>query len=61
MDTPSRKISLSLSDEQLKVLKPVLDHTGKVDIVASIEGNQLKIAMLACQAAFTSDVKLSGK
>ena len=59
MNTPSRRLSLNLTDEQLKVLKPVLEHTGKVDIVASIEGNQLKIAMLACQAAFTADVKLS--
>lgn len=61
MANQSRKLSLNLTDEQLKVLKPVLEHAGKVDIVASIEGNQLKIAMLACQAAFTSDIKLTSK
>jgi hypothetical protein len=40
MSTPSRKLSLNLTDEQLKVLKPILDHTGKRDIVATLDGNQ---------------------
>ena len=59
MSTPSRKLSFDLTEEQLRVLKPILDQTGKVDIVASLEGKSLKIAMLACQAAFTPDLKIS--
>ncbi len=59
--TSSKRLSFELTAEQLRKLKPILDETGRVDILASIDGSQLKIALLACQAAFTPDIKISSK
>jgi len=46
------KLSLQLTDEQLKVLKPLLDTAGSLKIAGSIEGNKLDVSFLACNAAF---------
>jgi hypothetical protein len=46
------KLSLQLSPEQLRALAPILEQTGKLGIAGEIEGNQLRVSFLACNAAF---------
>ena len=48
----NKKLAFQLSEDQLKVLKPLLDATGKLKIAGDIEGDQLKVSFLACNMAF---------
>jgi hypothetical protein len=52
MSGKKTKLSLELTPEQLKVLKPLLDSAGQIKIAGSIEGNRLDVSFLACNAAF---------
>lgn len=55
------KLTFQLSDEQMKSLKPLLEQTGSVDIVGTIKDGKLAVSFLACQAAFTSELRLDKK
>jgi len=47
------KLSLSLTDEQLKALKPLLDATGgSLKIAGTVAGKSLDVSFIACNAAF---------
>ena len=47
------KLSLELTDEQLKALKPLLEATGgQVKIAGTVDGNKLHVSFIACNAAF---------
>ena len=60
--TPEKKkLTVELTKDQLKALQPILDNTGSVELVGSIEGSTLKIALLACQTFFTPDLKIQKK
>ncbi|RWD01456.1 MAG: hypothetical protein EOS58_25645 [Mesorhizobium sp.] len=48
----NKKLAFRLSDEQLKVLKPLIDATGKLKIAGEVEGDQLRVSFLACNMAF---------
>ena len=48
----AKKLSFQLSEEQLKVLKPLLDATGKLKIAGEVEGSKLNVSFLACNMAF---------
>ena len=45
-------LSFELTPEQLKVLKPLIDATGKIKIAGEISGETLKVSFIACNAAF---------
>jgi len=47
------KLSLVLTDEQLKALKPLLDATGgSLKIAGTVAGKTLDVSFIACNAAF---------
>lgn len=47
------KLSLTLTDEQLKALKPLLDATGgSLKIAGTVAGKSLDVSFIACNAAF---------
>jgi len=46
------KLQLKLTEEQLRVLKPLLEQTGTIKIAGEIEGGSLQVSFLACNAAF---------
>lgn len=47
------KLSLQLTDEQIKHLKPLMEATGgQVKIAGTIDGNKLHVSFIACNAAF---------
>ncbi len=46
------KLSLDLKEEQVKALTPLIEATGRLQIVGTLEGNQLKVSYIACNAAF---------
>jgi hypothetical protein len=46
------KLTLQLTDDQLAALKPIMEATNKIQIAGSIEGNQLSVSFVACNAAF---------
>ena len=46
------KLSLRLTDEQLKVLKPLADMIGEVKVAGTIEDGNFNISFIACNAAF---------
>ncbi|RPJ59911.1 MAG: hypothetical protein EHM23_12395 [Acidobacteria bacterium] len=46
------KLSLDLREEQVKALAPLLEATGRVQILGTLEGNQLRVSYIACNAAF---------
>jgi hypothetical protein len=52
MADQSKGLSFKLSEEQLKVLKPLIDATGKLKIAAEVTGDQMKVSLIACNAAF---------
>ena len=51
-------LSFQLTEDQMKALKPLLDQTGSLDIVGTIKQGKLAVSFLACQAAFTSELRL---
>lgn len=55
------KLTFQLSEEQQKSLKPLLDQTGQLDIVGTIKDGKLAVSFLACQGAFTADLRLDKK
>jgi hypothetical protein len=47
------KLILQLTDDQLAALKPIImEATNKIQIAGSVEGNQLSVSFVACNAAF---------
>lgn len=52
MKTKKAKLSLELTPEQLRLLKPLAESAGELKIAGSIEGNKLNVSFLACNAAF---------
>lgn len=48
MSRTPKKLTLELSDEQLKALKPLIDATGSIKIAGDISGSTLKVSHLAC-------------
>ena len=51
--TKKAKLSLELSEEQLKALKPLMDSLdGTVKIAGTVSGNKLEVSFIACNAAF---------
>lgn len=46
------RLSFELNPEQLKQLAPLLETTGSVKIAGTVEGNQLTVSFIACNAAF---------
>ena len=51
-DHPGHRLSFDLSDDQLSALAPLVEATGKVKVVGTLEGNRLTVSHLACNAAF---------
>jgi hypothetical protein len=47
-----KKLLISLTEEQLQVLRPLLQKTGSLKIAGEIEGGALHVSFLACNAAF---------
>jgi hypothetical protein len=47
-----RRLSFDLSDDQLSALAPLVEATGKVKVVGTLEGNRLTVSHLACNTAF---------
>lgn len=56
-----RRLSFQLSEEQMKSLKPLLEQMGEINIVGTIKEGKLAVSFLACQAAFTADLRLDKK
>jgi hypothetical protein len=50
--TKPQKLQLKMTDEQLQVLRPLLQQTGSLKIAGEIEGGSLHVSFLACNAAF---------
>lgn len=50
--TASRGLSFALDPEQLRALQPLIDATGPVKIAGTLDGEQLKVSFIACNAAF---------
>lgn len=47
------KLSLELTEEQLKALKPLMEAAGgQVKIAGTVEGKKFNISFIACNAAF---------
>lgn len=47
------KLSLELTEDQLRALKPHMAATGgEVKIAGTVEGNKLNVSFIACNAAF---------
>ncbi len=47
------KLSLQLTEEQLKALRPLMEATGgTVKIAGTVEGKNLEVSFIACNAAF---------
>jgi hypothetical protein len=46
------KLTLALTDEQLKVLRPLLEAAGEVKLAGTVRGKSLDVSFLACNAAF---------
>jgi hypothetical protein len=49
-----RKLTFDLSDDQLSALAPLIEATGRVKVVGTLEGNRLTVSHLACNAAFVA-------
>jgi hypothetical protein len=47
-----RRLSVELSDEQLRAIGPLVEATGRLKIVGTVEGRTLTVSHLACNAAF---------
>ena len=52
MPSKKQKLQLRLTDEQLHVLKPLIQQTGALKIAGEIEDSTLHVSFLACNAAF---------
>lgn len=52
MSKAKSKLSITLSNDQLKALKPIIEQTGKIKIAGEIEKGKLNISFIACNAAF---------
>jgi len=52
MPTNAKRLSLTISNDQLRKLQPLIDESGEVKIAGTLEGNQLRISFIACNAAF---------
>ena len=52
MPARAKRLSLTISNEQLRKLQPLIDETGEVKIAGTLEGNELRISFIACNAAF---------
>lgn len=50
--TQNKKLQLTLTEEQLAAIRPLLEMTGKLGVAGHVEGNKLNISFLACNAAF---------
>jgi len=47
------KLSLELTDDQLRALKPLMEATGgQVKIAGTVDGKKLHVSFVACNAAF---------
>ncbi len=46
------RLSFELSEEQLASLAPLVEATGKIKVVGTLEGNTLSVSHLACNAPF---------
>jgi hypothetical protein len=52
MNAKKAKLRLKLTPEQMRTLKPLLDSMGQLKIAGSIEGDELDVSFIACNAAF---------
>jgi hypothetical protein len=51
--TKKAKLSLDLSPDQLKALKPLIESMdGPLKVAGTIHGNKLEVSFIACNAAF---------
>ena len=49
----SKGLSFTLTDEQMRALKPLVEATGKIKIAGEFTAdNKLNISFIACNAAF---------
>ncbi len=47
------KLSLDLTEEQLRALRPLMEATGgQVKIAGTVDGKKLNVSFIACNAAF---------
>lgn len=47
------KLTLQLTDDQLKALRPLMEATGgSVKLAGTVEGKELSVSFIACNAAF---------
>jgi hypothetical protein len=52
-DNKKAKLSLDLTEEQLRALKPLMEATGgEVKIAGSVQGKKFNVSFIACNAAF---------
>lgn len=59
-ESKSSKLGIDLTEDQIKVIKSLLDQTGRISIAGTIEGNKLKVGFIACNAPFsvqTAEIK----
>lgn len=52
MKPAGKGLSFELSDDQLRQLAPLIEATGQVKIAGTLEGNELRVSFIACNAAF---------
>src|ERR687892_643168 len=44
---PSRRLSLELTQEQMRALAPLIEETGKLTIAGTVRGNELSVSFIA--------------
>lgn len=47
-----RRLSMELSDEQMKAIEPLVEATGRLKLAGTVEGRTLTVSHLACNAGF---------
>jgi hypothetical protein len=47
-----RRLSFELNQDQLSELAPLVETTGRVKVLGTLEGNRVTVSHLACNAAF---------
>jgi hypothetical protein len=51
-NSKQKKLRIKLSDQQLEVLRPLLQQTGTLKLAGEVEDGSLNVSFLACNAAF---------
>jgi hypothetical protein len=51
-DRKSKKLTFSLTDEQRRILQPLIEETGRIRVAGTIEDDELRVSFIACNAPF---------